>query len=567
MRFHPSRISCFFALAWLLLSSPHAHAGSPSGFGTLLLELEQQTKLASQYPSWPEKREAWRTAVRNATSVQALKEPLIEFEISIKSEAQGGTWSTRRLAWINEVRAAQTLNTLVDLLVEFETPIQWEALEGGWRTRRTGWYNEVIALKNVPASTSAATPSGVPSGSATEFGRLLREFERQTRTSAQLASWTENRVAWVASAQSAVTVSELAGSLALFGVSIKWENMSEGWVARIGTLTDGNLSPGWMRDVGTATNLNTLVDLLIELETATKWEATEDGWRTRRDAWLAELRALKTASGNSTTTTSAAATTAAPSRQASSPRVEPVSAAGGTRYWMNLAGETTDKAKKINYLTKAIEAWVPADDTALKARAYFERGVARHQTDFGTAEIDDYTRSIELDSSAWLPYHYRAWAHYFRKEYREASEDHERTIAPNAGTAGYYSSLAVTRMLEGLLSKSLEASSRSLKIDPNFAQSYTNRGFAYFDQEKFEEAAASFDRAIQLDPSGDASPYVGLALVRWQAGATAEARAFMVKAMKIAPDINKMPLWMTGHRHFTPKQAEVIAEIQAADRR
>jgi hypothetical protein len=192
MRFHPSRISCFFALAWLLLSSPHAHAGSPSGFGTLLLELEQQTKLASQYPSWPEKREAWRTAVRNATSVQALKEPLIEFEISIKSEAQGGTWSTRRLAWINEVRAAQTLNTLVDLLVEFETPIQWEALEGGWRTRRTGWYNEVIALKNVPASTSAATPSGVPSGSATEFGRLLRRGP-------PLNSHRGPRIAWLGS--------------------------------------------------------------------------------------------------------------------------------------------------------------------------------------------------------------------------------------------------------------------------------------------------------------------------------------------------------------------------------
>jgi tetratricopeptide (TPR) repeat protein len=527
------------------------------------LELEQQTRLSSQYPAWPEKREAWRTAVRAAASVRDLAEPLIEFEISIKSEAQGGTWSTRRQAWINEVRAAQTLSALADLLAEFETPISWEALEDGWRTRRGGWYSEVMALKNTPAAAPAAAPTGT--GSPSDFGRLLREFEQQTRITAQVPLWSEKRQAWVAAAQSATTVPELAGSLALFGVSIKWEVMNEGWVARIGSLTDGNLSPGWMREVGAATNLITLVDLLIELETATKWEATEDGWRTRRDGWLAELRALKSTSGSSAPATPVASRQASSaSQQTSSPRVEPVNGTGSAQYWMNLASETTDKGKKINYLTKAIDAWVPADGVALKASAYFARGVARHQTDFGMEEIEDYTRSIALDSAPWLPYHYRAWAHYFRREYREASEDHERTIAPNAGTAGYYSSLAVTRMLEGLLTKSLEASNRSLKIDANFAQSYTNRGFAFFDLDKLEESASGFERAIQLAPDGDASPYVGLALVRWRQGDLVEARKLMAKALKIAPDINKIPLWMTGFRHFTPKQVEVIAEIRAA---
>jgi tetratricopeptide (TPR) repeat protein len=272
------------------------------------------------------------------------------------------------------------------------------------------------------------------------------------------------------------------------------------------------------------------------------------------------LRALKTAAGRSTPT---AATAEVPP----SSRVDPVNAAGTARYWMNLANETPAKAQKILYLTKALEQWVPADGDVLKARAYFERGVARHQTDFGAAEIEDYTRSIELDSTPWLPYHYRAWAHYFRREYREASEDHERTIAPNAGDAGYYSSLAITRMLEGLPTRSIEASNRSLGINSAFVQSYTNRGFAYIELDKFSEAAADFERAIRLAPDADAAPYVGLALVRWRQGTTTEARTLMKKAMVLAPDINKIPLWMTGHRHFTPKQAALIAEIQTADRR
>lgn len=269
----------YLCAAILLLVPLAVHGGSPSEFGKLLMELEQQTKLASQYPTWSDKRDGWKTTVSSATSVRVLAQPLIDFELSIKTEAQDESWRARREAWIVEVRAAQNLNTLVDLLLELETPIKWETLEATWRTRRDSWRAEVTALKNSTSTTVS------PGGASIEFGKLLLELEQKTQTASQYPAWSDKRASWVASTRSATGVRDLAQALIDYELSVKTEAQNESWRSR---------REAWIRDVRAAQNLMTLVDLLLEMETPIKWEALGgDTWRARRDAWRAEVTALK----------------------------------------------------------------------------------------------------------------------------------------------------------------------------------------------------------------------------------------------------------------------------------
>lgn len=236
-------------------------------------------------------------------------------------------------------------------------------------------------------------------------------------------------------------------------------------------------------------------------------------------------------------------------------------------YWMNLAESADEPADDVEYYTSALAAWVEADGLAGKAKAFKLRGWAHYRRQAWAKVVEDETSSIALADGDWETYHFRGWARYARKEYGEAAVDHERTVALHPGDPYLAFAVALCRLLEGRPKLAIEASQQSLAIDASFAMSHTNLGFAYFELKDYAAASASFDKAIELAGEGkspDPGALVGRALVQWRQKHRREAIASLKEAVKLAPDLDALSIWMSMSRQYTPVQRKALAELKKA---
>jgi Flp pilus assembly protein TadD len=49
--------------------------------------------------------------------------------------------------------------------------------------------------------------------------------------------------------------------------------------------------------------------------------------------------------------------------------------------------------------------------------------------------------------------------------------------------------------------RAIEDYTAALRIDPNYAKAYSNRGVAYYNKEDYRRARADYEKALQLDPN------------------------------------------------------------------
>lgn len=73
----------------------------------------------------------------------------------------------------------------------------------------------------------------------------------------------------------------LGADLLLFEQAVKWEVVSQAWVAR---------RPGWLETVGRSTDPRELAAAVAQLEGHMGWGSVQESWRKRRDGWLAEAK-------------------------------------------------------------------------------------------------------------------------------------------------------------------------------------------------------------------------------------------------------------------------------------
>lgn len=88
---------------------------------------------------------------------------------------------------------------------------------------------------------------------------------------------------------------------------------------------------------------------------------------------------------------------------------------------------------------------------------------------------------------------------------------------------------------QGSVKKAGDAYARAIYLDPNFAEAYVGRGYAYLAHENLENALADLDKAIELD-SGLHEAYNYRALVSLGMGDAEQAMLDFSEAIEIAPD-------------------------------
>jgi tetratricopeptide (TPR) repeat protein len=54
---------------------------------------------------------------------------------------------------------------------------------------------------------------------------------------------------------------------------------------------------------------------------------------------------------------------------------------------------------------------------------------------------------------------------------------------------------------EGLYDRAIEDYNAALRIDPNYALAYGNRGFAYYMKADYQRAIADYTQTLKLDPN------------------------------------------------------------------
>ena len=117
----------------------------------------------------------------------------------------------------------------------------------------------------------------------------------------------------------------------------------------------------------------------------------------------------------------------------------------------------------------------------------------------GEAEAS-FKRAIALRPGYWATYNWLGLFYMDRGRYPEAVEMFSQVVAlaPDSFT-GYYN-LGAVRILQGRYTEAVPLLEKSLSIRPT-GNASSNLATAYFQMRRYEDSAAQFEKAVQLDPN------------------------------------------------------------------
>ena len=144
-----------------------------------------------------------------------------------------------------------------------------------------------------------------------------------------------------------------------------------------------------------------------------------------------------------------------------------------------------------------------------------------------------------------------------------AAAAYERALVLKPRDAPLWNDFAAFRIARGELDKGLEAIAHSLEIDGRFPDTYCLRGDSYLQHQRYEEALADYDRAVEVDPKS-LPGWTGKAIALARLGRTDDAATAAARARELSPDD------LGGHRGLaalyeqTGQLGDALAEARKA---
>jgi tetratricopeptide (TPR) repeat protein len=188
-------------------------------------------------------------------------------------------------------------------------------------------------------------------------------------------------------------------------------------------------------------------------------------------------------------------------------------------------------AEAVQDLSAAIQL-VP-DDVNL----YLSRGASHGMAGELDAAVRDFEKVLALDPQSGLAYMNRATALEKKGDYAASQRDYDKAVELVPSNWIAWDGRCWLRAIVGNdLDGALADCERALQMQPNAANTLNTRGFVLFRQGLFDEAVASYDASIRLDPNVASSYYVR-GLARQALGE--DARADLIKAIEIEPGVSQ----------------------------
>jgi tetratricopeptide (TPR) repeat protein len=158
--------------------------------------------------------------------------------------------------------------------------------------------------------------------------------------------------------------------------------------------------------------------------------------------------------------------------------------------------------------------------------------------------IADFTDALNLDpdmASAWM---LRGRALY-------------ASVSYVTSVGGNFSSVGTTRITGSVVSEEKKAVydraiadyNQALRLDPNYATAYSNRGNAYYAKKDYDRAIADYNQALRLDPNHEVA-YTNRGTAYYAKGDYDRAMADYNQALRLDPN----NAWAYGGRGLAYNQ-------------
>lgn len=168
---------------------------------------------------------------------------------------------------------------------------------------------------------------------------------------------------------------------------------------------------------------------------------------------------------------------------------------------------------------------------------YISRGASHGMAGDLDRALMDFEKALVLDPRSGVAYMNRATALEKKGRYVESLNDYDKAIALIPDNWIAWDGRCWLRAILGQdLEGALVDCNRALQMRPDAANTMNTLGFIRFRQRRFEEAIASYDASINIDPDVASSYYVrGLA----QQALGKDAREDLAKALSMEPGIRQ----------------------------
>ena len=141
-----------------------------------------------------------------------------------------------------------------------------------------------------------------------------------------------------------------------------------------------------------------------------------------------------------------------------------------------------------------------ADAILLQQQGKFEEALRKWTSIANVVEGTDQ----EFEAQAWFSVGYLSGE---RANYKAAIEAYNKVLRLNPNLATTYNNRGNSKHEMGQHEAAIADYDKAIQLDPNYAVAYCNRGNAKYDMGQHEAAIADYEKAVQLDPNFAATYY------------------------------------------------------------
>jgi len=135
-----------------------------------------------------------------------------------------------------------------------------------------------------------------------------------------------------------------------------------------------------------------------------------------------------------------------------------------------------------------------ANNYKIRALGYYAKG-------YYNLAIDDYTKTIEIDSNNKDAYQKRGIVYTEIKEYNKAINDFSKAIDLDPNDADIYALRGMAYSIKGDYDKAVVDFDKAIHLDPKCKNAYYGKGTLYGVKGEHDKSFANYKRALQLDPT------------------------------------------------------------------
>ena len=168
------------------------------------------------------------------------------------------------------------------------------------------------------------------------------------------------------------------------------------------------------------------------------------------------------------------------------------------------------------------------------AAAWAEHGVLNSCLGNLAEAMDDYQKALSLDPSLSLVHNNLGVDYYTQGDYLSSLDEYKLSVAIDPGRAGAWDGMSEAQGKLGQFSECVQSATTAIGLQPNLWLAYADRGYCLNFLERYEEASIDYKLYLVQNPN-DSLALDNLGIAQWHIGALQDALASYNKAISLDP--------------------------------